>query len=220
MRFKHVEFVRSAVMPGDLVRDDRPKVAFAGRSNVGKSSLINKMLKKKGLARTSGTPGRTRAVNYFLIDEKVWVVDLPGYGYARVSHAEREKWDRVIGAFFERYGPGMPTILLIDAKIDGSPLDVQAVEYFLDLGARLCVTPTKIDRVPRSKRSRKLRSFREFLQLPSDTPLIPVSSKTGEGLPELWRWLDREIGEAPPTPRRSRNGQGRKQGPGATRDRG
>ena len=160
-----------------------------GRSNVGKSSLINKLLGRKALAKTSGTPGRTRGVNYFLINDRFYLVDLPGYGYAKASRAERDRWATVVDSYLRHAGPGLNTVLLIDAKISGSPLDCQAVEYFDDLGLRLSVAVTKIDRIPRNKRTQRLRKFREYLDLPEETSVLPVSSTTGEGVSDLWNHL-------------------------------
>ena len=187
MKIRSAEFIKSAVSSSGFLDDGRPELVFAGRSNVGKSSLINKMLNRKGLAKTSGTPGRTRMINYFLVNEQFYLVDLPGYGYAKASKAERQKWAEFIDEYLRHRAPELHMVLLIDGKISGSPLDRDAVEYLLSLGAHLTLAITKIDRVPRTHRTRRLKQVREFLQLPDSIAAIPVSAKSGEGIPELWK---------------------------------
>lgn len=189
MNVVDARFVKAAHAPEEFLRDGRPEVAIVGRSNVGKSSLINKLLGRRGLARTSTTPGRTRAVNYFLVNDRFYLVDLPGYGYARAGRRERQKWGQVVDAYLGHAAPALRTILLIDAKIPGSPLDRQAAQYLLGLGARLTVAVTKIDRVPRNKRRQRLHRVRELLELSDDSPIIPVSARTGEGIADLWKEL-------------------------------
>jgi len=190
MRITSAEFVRGAHGPDQLISDDLPRIAFAGRSNVGKSTLINRLLQRKGLARTSSTPGRTRAINYFLINRRFYFVDLPGYGYAKVSRKEREAWGRLVEAFMR--GPGGPlrVVQLVDGKIAGSPLDAEALSYLLGLGADLTVAVTKIDKVPRNKRSRSLAEVARLLDAPDDVRILPVSAASGEGIRELWQVLD------------------------------
>ena len=190
MRITSAEFVRGAHGPDQLISDDLPRIAFAGRSNVGKSTLINRLLQRKGLARTSSTPGRTRAINYFLINRRFYFVDLPGYGYAKVSRKEREAWGRLVEAFMR--GPGGPlrVVQLVDGKIAGSPLDAEALSYLLGLGADLTVAVTKIDKVPRNKRSRSLAEVARLLDAPDDVRILPVSAASGEGIRELWQELD------------------------------
>jgi GTP-binding protein len=187
VKIRSAEFIKSAVSASGFLDDGRPELVFAGRSNVGKSSLINKMLNRKGLAKTSGTPGRTRMINYFLINDRFYLVDLPGYGYAKASKTERQKWAEFIGEYLRQRAPDLHIVLLIDGKISGSPLDRDAVEYLLSLGAHLTLAVTKIDRVPRSQRPRRLKQVREFLELPGDVAVIPVSAKSGDGIPELWK---------------------------------
>ncbi len=178
-------FVVSAVRPVDLPRDDRPQVAFAGRSNVGKSSLINRLLGRRNLARISSRPGRTRSVNFFLIDDSWYVVDLPGYGYARVSHREREAWGRSVDRYFRSAAGVVSVVLLVDGKIAGSPLDHEAFCYLQSLGLDPVVAVTKIDRVKRGSRPRTLASVAELLEMPPGAELFPVSARTGDGVARL-----------------------------------
>jgi len=189
VKVRSARFVVSAVRPGDLPRDRRPQVAFAGRSNVGKSSLINRLLGRKKLARTSSKPGRTRSVNFFLIDDAWYVVDLPGYGYARVSKAERSAWGRSVDRYF-RSAAGLATVvLLVDGKIAGSPLDAEAYRYLRSLGFDPIVAVTRIDRVKRGARPATLVKVAALLGMPSTTALFPVSSRTGEGVARLFAEL-------------------------------
>jgi GTP-binding protein len=190
MKITSAEFVQGAHGPEQLIANDLPRVAFAGRSNVGKSTLINRLLQRKGLARTSSTPGRTRAINYFLVNGRFYFVDLPGYGYAKVSRTERQAWGRLVEAFM--LGPGGPlrVVQLVDGKISGSPLDAEALSYLLGLGADLTVAVTKIDKVPRNRRTRCLADVAKLLDAPDDVRILPVSAIGGEGIPELWQVLD------------------------------
>ena len=170
------------------MRDGRPEAAFVGRSNVGKSSLMNRLLGRRGLAKTSSTPGRTRSINYFLVNRRFWFVDLPGYGYAKAGKDERREWAALVEAYLRAAPPAAPrktVVLLVDAKVGATPLDVQAYEYLGSLGAAVVVAATKIDQVPRGRRVGSLRQVRETLGL-DETTLIPVSAHSGEGMKELW----------------------------------
>ena len=143
-RIHKAEFARSAVNSKDFLRDGRPEIAFVGRSNVGKSSLLNRLLGRKGLARTSSTPGRTQAVNYFLVDGRTWFVDLPGYGYAKASKDKRRAWARTTEEYFEQALPGATVVLLVDAKVAGTPLDAAAWEYMTGMGASPIVVASMV----------------------------------------------------------------------------
>lgn len=188
MRIDSAEFVLSALHADQFQRDGRPEVAFVGRSNVGKSSLMNRLLGRKGLARTSSTPGRTQSVNYFLVNDKTWFVDLPGYGFARASKRDRERWARLMAEYFgDAAARKMLLIQLVDAKVGATPLDRQATDYFLGLGVPPLVVATKIDKIGRSKHHRQLRSIRQQLELPEGAGPLPVSAVDGEGLQSLWK---------------------------------
>jgi GTP-binding protein len=192
-RIHKAEFARSATSIQDFLRDGRPEVAFVGRSNVGKSSLLNRLLGRKGLARTSSTPGRTQTVNYFLIDGRCWFVDLPGYGYAKASKDKRREWARTTEEYFEQALPQAVVVLLVDAKVAGTPLDAAAWEYMTAMGADPIVVGTKIDKVPRSKRHQALVALRNEVGLADGQTVIAVSAETGEGIPELWREITARI---------------------------
>ncbi len=189
MKVRDARFVVSAVRAADLPRDGRQQIAFAGRSNVGKSSLINRLLGRKDLARTSSRPGRTRSVNFFLIDDSWYVVDLPGYGYARVSKSEREAWGRSVDRYFRSAAGRVRVVLLVDGKVAGTPLDSEAYGYLQSLGLEPVVVVTKIDRVKRGARAGTLAKVAELLGMPSGAELFPVSSRTGEGVSRLFAEL-------------------------------
>ncbi len=182
------EFIRSAHGSGDYLRDGRPEIAFVGRSNVGKSSLLNRLLARKSLARTSSTPGRTQAVNYFLVNRRFYFVDLPGYGYAKAGKEERREWAARVEGYF-REEPPEAVVLLVDGKVGATPLDVQAYQYLSGLGAAIVVAATKIDQLPRGRRVPAVRGVREVLGLHESIPVIPVSARSGEGIKELWSVL-------------------------------
>lgn len=186
MKVESAEFVRSAHAGEDFLHDGRPEVAFVGRSNVGKSSLMNRLLGRKGLARTSSTPGRTRAVNYFLVNRRWYFVDLPGYGYAKAGKDERREWAQVVDGYVRQALPDLGVVLLVDGKVGATPLDAQAYEYLTGLGASIVVAATKIDRISRGRRAAALGEIRRILELPDSVPLIPVSAHSGDGMKELW----------------------------------
>ena len=189
MKVRDARFVVSAVREVDLPRDGRQQIAFAGRSNVGKSSLINRLLGRKDLARTSSRPGRTRSVNFFLVDDSWYVVDLPGYGYARVSKSERKAWGRSVDRYFRSAAGLVRVVLLVDGKVAGTPLDSEAYGYLQGLGLEPVVVVTKIDRVKRGARAGTLAKVAELLGMPSGAELFPVSSRTGEGVSRLFAEL-------------------------------
>jgi GTP-binding protein len=167
------------------LRDGRPEIAFVGRSNVGKSSLLNRLLGRKGLARTSQTPGRTQAVNYFLVNRRFYFVDLPGYGYAKAGKEARREWAARVEGYF-REAPPDAVVLLVDGKVGATPLDVQAYEYLSTLETALIVAATKVDKVSRGKWASAVKEVRKTLGLEEEVPVIPVSAHSGDGIKELW----------------------------------
>jgi GTP-binding protein len=187
LKIETARFVRSAFGDGDLLRDGKAEVAFVGRSNVGKSSLLNRLLGRKALARISSTPGRTRSVNYFLVNDRYYFVDLPGYGYAKTARKERESWGDLVDRYFRRALPrGGHVVQLIDAKVGATALDVEAWEYLRDLGASPVVVATKVDRLPSGRRAAAVAAAREAL---AGSDPIPVSARSGEGMSRLWKEL-------------------------------
>jgi GTP-binding protein len=196
------EFVRAAHGVADLPRDGLPQVAFIGRSNVGKSSLMNALTGRKGLARTSSTPGRTRSINFFLVDRRCHFVDLPGYGYAKASRGERRIWGELADGYLRQAAAGesgapLLVLQLVDAKVGATSLDGEAHRYFVGLGLRVLVVATKLDQVGRGNHSKALAAIRGSLELDAGSGPIPVSARTGEGIKELWTTIDRHLWKNP-----------------------
>ena len=192
MKIDSARFVLAAHSRRDFPADRRPEIALVGRSNVGKSSLLNTIVGRNKLARISSTPGRTRAINFFLVNDRFYLVDLPGYGYAKVSKAERRTWARLMDDYFRRPSEDRWLIQLVDAKVGATPLDIEAREYLASLGVAGEVVATKIDRVKRGSRHAALASIRRDLDL-GDEEVIPFSARTGEGAKQLWRAIDARL---------------------------
>lgn len=198
MKIDTADFERSALSSQQLMRDGLPEVAFTGRSNVGKSTLLNCLLSRKSLARTSNTPGRTQAVNYFLINRRVRFVDLPGFGYAKASKQARRRWAKLMEVYLRRASGSekraaieAPVLLvqLIDGKVGVTDLDIEAHSYFASLELPSLKVATKIDKVPRSRRVRHLKGIRQRLELPDHVELVAFSAVSGEGVGQLWRGI-------------------------------
>lgn len=179
------EFVRSAAKAGDFPRDGLPQVVFAGRSNVGKSSAINRLLNRKNFARVGSAPGKTTHINYFLIDKKLYLVDLPGYGYAKVSKQERDRWGRLIEAWFADTGRMAAGILIVDARHKPTADDCTMAQVFLSTKKPFLVLANKLDKLKKREIAGNLLCIRETLPLLDTTPVIPFSAEKGEGKAEL-----------------------------------
>jgi GTP-binding protein len=192
VRIESGEFIRAAFSEKDFLRDGRPEIAFVGRSNVGKSSLLNRLLGRRALARISSHPGRTQAINYFLVNSSVYFVDLPGYGYAKVGKDRRREWARLIESYFAQGEPHV--IQLVDAKVGATPLDVGAFEYLEASKLQPVVVATKCDKLPRGRRPAQLAEIAAALGLPAGERVLAVSARTGEGIRELWRRIEDLLG--------------------------
>jgi GTP-binding protein len=194
LRIDSAEFVCAAHRREQFPRGAHPEVAFVGRSNVGKSSLMNKLLGRKGLARTSSTPGRTRSVNYFEINRRYYFVDLPGYGYAKAGFEERQSWAQLVELYLDHAAERLLVVQLVDGKVGATTLDREAYDYLNAFGVGLEVVATKIDRVKRGQRHRALAQVRQMLGLAEATagPLA-VSAHSGEGIKELWKTIDAHL---------------------------
>lgn len=178
------EFVKSAVRPNQFIESSLPAAAFAGKSNVGKSSVINRLLNRKNFARVGATPGKTIHVNYFLIDERLYLIDLPGYGYAKVSQAERERWGKLMEDFFAAslFQLG---VMIVDARHKPTADDVTMAEWFKGAPCSLVVVANKLDKLKKSEIEPNLALIRETLGLPAEVPVIPFSAEKGQGRNEL-----------------------------------
>ena len=185
LNVNQAEFIRSAASPGQFIRSSLPTVVFAGKSNVGKSSVINRLLNRKNFARVGASPGKTVHVNYFLIDRKLYLVDLPGYGYAKVSQTERDRWGRLMEEFFAEDGLIDLGIMIVDARHRPTADDVTMAAWFKDSGCRLVVVANKLDKLKKSEIEPNLALIRETLALPEAVPLIPFSAEKGQGREQL-----------------------------------
>lgn len=179
------QFVRSAAKPSDFPRDGLPQVAFAGRSNVGKSSVINRLLNRKNFARVGSAPGKTTHINYFSIDQKLYLVDLPGYGYAKVSKQERDRWGKLIEAWFADTQRMALGILIVDVRHKPTADDCAMAQVFLNSCTPFFVVANKLDKLKRSEIDGHSQLIRSTLALPDTIPLILFSAEKGEGKAEL-----------------------------------
>ena len=188
MNFQKVEFLISAANPKDFPKDRLPEIAFAGKSNVGKSSVINRLLQRKNFARVGEKPGKTIHVNYFTIDQKCYFVDLPGYGYAQVSQAEKERWGRLMESYFaaDRIDLG---VMIVDARHAPTNNDITMARWFLDSGCPFVVVANKLDKVKKSQIAGNLDVIRQDLELPDSCPVIPFSAEKGTGRDDLVRLI-------------------------------
>ena len=181
VNLQKAEFVRSAAKAGDFPRDGLPQVAFAGRSNVGKSSVINRLLNRKNFARVGAAPGKTTHINYFLIDGKFYLVDLPGYGYAKVSKAEMERWGRLMEEWFADNGLMTLGIMLVDARHKPTADDCTMAQWFKASGRPFAVVANKLDKLRKSDIVPNLARIRETLELDESVTVIPFSAEKGDG---------------------------------------
>jgi GTP-binding protein len=185
MKITHAEFIASYTQIAQLPKLRLPEIAFAGRSNVGKSSLINCLLNRKNLARTSGTPGKTRQLNYFLVNRKIYFVDLPGYGFAKVSRQERESWQQLIESYMQENDALKVVVSIIDARHGPTDLDVELHEWLAHAGIATLVVATKVDKLNRKEFSQaKKRITQAVEKFPVGGPIF-FSSTTGLGKNEL-----------------------------------
>ena len=194
MNFHNVEFKISAASPKDFPSARLPEIAFAGKSNVGKSSVINRVLLRKNFARVGEKPGKTIHVNYFAIDKKCYFVDLPGYGYAKVSQAEKDRWGKLMENYFaaNRIDLG---IMIVDARHAPTNNDITMAKWFLDSACPFVVVANKLDKVKKSQILGNLAVIRQDLELPDDCPVIPFSAEKGDGRDDLVKLILRAAGE-------------------------
>ncbi len=185
INFNHAEFILSAASPSQFIRDGRKQLAFAGRSNVGKSSVINRLLNRRNLARVGAQPGKTTQINYFLIDSKIYLVDLPGYGYAKVSKAERDRWGKLMENYFQSSGLIDLGVLIVDARHKPTADDVTMHDYFKSSGCPVIVVANKLDKLKRSEIETNLALIRDTLGMDDTETLVPFSAEKGDGKEQL-----------------------------------
>jgi GTP-binding protein len=181
MNFNKSEFIKSAADPSGFIADGRPQLVFAGRSNVGKSSVINRLTGRKNLARVGSAPGKTSHINYFLIDGSLYFVDLPGYGYAQVSHSEKERWSHLMESYFKAAGLITAGILIVDARHEPTADDVKMAQWFKSSGCRLIIIANKADKLKKNETEESLKRIGEVLELDTETEVMPFSAETGDG---------------------------------------
>lgn len=184
MNFNKVEFLISAASVKDFPKTRLPEIAFAGKSNVGKSSVINRVLQRKNFARVGDKPGKTIHVNYFTIDKACYFVDLPGYGYAKVSQAEKDRWAALMESYFaaSRIDLG---VMIVDYRHAPTKNDITMARWFIDSGCPFVVVANKMDKLKKSELERNLKTIREDLELPENCPIIPFSAEKGNGREDL-----------------------------------
>lgn len=181
MNLQKTEFIRSAVKAADFPRDGRPQVVFSGRSNVGKSSVINRLLNRKNFARVGQSPGKTVHINFFSVDQVFYLVDLPGYGYAKVSKAERARWGRLIETYFADGTLLSFGVMIVDSRHKPTADDCVMAGWFQESGRPFVVVANKADKLKKSEREPNLQRIAETLALSQDVPVILFSATTGEG---------------------------------------
>lgn len=175
------EFIKSAADPAGFIRDELPNIVFSGKSNVGKSSVINRLLNRKNFARVGQSPGKTIHVNYFLIDGKAYFVDLPGYGYAKVSMKERERWGKLMERFFATEGLIDLGVMIVDSRHKPTADDVTMAQWFKSTQCPMVVVANKCDKLKKSEIEPNMALIRETLELPDEVVLIPFSAEKGNG---------------------------------------
>ena len=190
MVIKNVTLETVCGITSTLPENDKPEVAFAGKSNVGKSSLINAMMNRKSLARTSQTPGKTQTINFYNVNDVMYLVDLPGYGYAKVSVKEKEKWGRMIERYLHDSQQLKAVFLLIDIRHDPGANDKQMYNWIVEQGYHPIIVATKLDKLKRSQVTKHIKMIREGLGMPAEDILIPFSSTSKQGREDLWALID------------------------------
>lgn len=189
MKVTKAEIVISAVSEKQYPNDRLPEIALAGRSNVGKSSFINTLIHRKKLARTSSKPGKTQTLNFYRINDAFYFVDVPGYGYAKVSKKERKKWGKMMEEYFEKRSSLKAVLLITDIRHEPTNDDLQMYDFLKYYELPVIIVATKLDKIPKNKRSYHVKRTKDTFQLESGDYLIPFSAETGEGKEEAWAIL-------------------------------
>ena len=185
MNLHNAQFIMSAARPADFKRDGLPQIVFSGKSNVGKSSVINRILQRKNFARVGESPGKTVHINYFLIDEKAYLVDLPGYGYAKVPKSEKERWAKLMERYFAEDDLITLGIMIVDARHKPTENDVVMANWFKSSGCRFLVVANKLDKLKKSEIEPNMALIRQTLDLPEEVLVLPFSAEKGEGRERL-----------------------------------
>lgn len=193
MNINNVEFIKSAANAKDLIDSPLPQIVFSGKSNVGKSSVINRLLGRKQFARVSSSPGKTIHVNYFLIDRKVYFVDLPGYGYAKVAKTERARWSKLMEEFFIQPDHITLGVMIVDSRHKPTADDVTMANWFKESGCNLVVVANKIDKLKKSEIAHNMALIRETLELREETMIIEFSAEKGTNRNLLFAEIEKAV---------------------------
>lgn len=193
MKVHNVEMIMSAVKPEQYPDEGYPEFALAGRSNVGKSSFINKMIGRKSLARTSSKPGKTQTLNFYKIEEQLFFVDVPGYGYAKVSKSEREAWGQMIEVYLTERERLRAVIQIVDVRHPPTKDDCLMYDFLLHYDIPAIVIATKLDKIPKGKVNKHLKVIKDKLGMRKGDPLIPFSSEKGIGMEQAWREIEKRM---------------------------
>ena len=206
MIIKSAELETVCGITSRLPENELPEFAFAGKSNVGKSSLINALMNRKSLARTSSQPGKTQTINFYLINQNMYYVDLPGYGYAKVSVEVKAKWGKMIERYLRSSKALKCVFLLIDIRHEPSANDRMMYDWIVENGYHPVIIATKLDKIKRSQTAKQVKLIRDTLGMGKDGVLIPFSAETKQGREEIWAYLERYLGQEE-TPDASRSGE-------------
>ena len=190
MKIKNVELQIVCGITSTLPETDKVEIAFAGKSNVGKSSLINALMNRKALARTSATPGKTQTINFYNVNDVMYLVDLPGYGYAKVSEQEKAKWGQLIERYLHTSKQLKAVFLLIDIRHEPSANDKMMYEWIVAQGYEPIIVATKLDKLKRSQVQKHVKMIKEGLQLIPGTVIVPFSAETKQGREEIWELME------------------------------
>ena len=191
MIIKSAELETVCGITSKLPVNELPEIAFAGKSNVGKSSLINALMNRKSLARTSSQPGKTQTINYYNVNKEIYFVDLPGYGYAKVSKTEKEKWGKMIERYLNTSGQLRKVYLLVDIRHEPNANDKQMYDWVVESGYEPVIIATKLDKINRSQKDKHLKMLREGLKLRKGTLIIPFSAETKQGREEIYEDIEK-----------------------------
>lgn len=186
MKINKAEIFTSGVNKSHYPKDVLPEIALAGRSNVGKSSFINRMIQRKGLVRTSAKPGKTQTLNFYKMNDAFYFVDVPGYGYAKVSKTERDKWGAMMEEYFQSREELAVVVLITDIRHKPTQDDVQMYHYLKHFDLPVLIIATKADKIPKGKQAKHLKRIKETLTLAKEDPIVPFSAETGVGKDEAW----------------------------------
>ena len=190
MIIKYVSLETVCGVTSRIPENEHMEIAFAGKSNVGKSSLINALMNRKSLARTSGQPGKTQTINFYNVNHTMYLVDLPGYGFAKVPPGEKEKWGRMVENYLHSSKQLRAVFLLVDIRHEPSANDKKMYEWMAYQGYAPVVIATKLDKIKRSQLQKQLKAIRTALAIKEGIPVIPFSAQTKQGRDEIWEWID------------------------------